>query len=557
MNKKTITIAGLVLAAAIAGLWIWGRPALRHAREERSLAQAKAFMAKGDFRNASLSARQTLRVNPANLDACRIMAELAEFSRSPHAVEWRRRIVEQAPTLDNKLMLASTALRVQGMPYPMAAQVLDDMAEQAKNLPAYHVLRAELALKSKKPAEAEAEFAEASRLEPGNEMHQLNLAVLRLRSSDQALARRARATLESLQTNAAVGPVALRWLVSESLSQNDLASAEQFSSRLLADPRSTFDDRLEHLGILRQAGRPDYAASLLAVQQSAATNAAMIYAVSSWMIGQNLAEAAQRWMTNFPAKMRSQQPVPLALVDCYFARKDWTGLEQSLQGQQWGDLDFLRFAFLSRAAAQQQQDTAADTRWRMALQQANDRLGALAALLSLASSWGRDTFREELLWQIIQRYPNQRWAFGELDHHYQAVGNTRGLNKLYAAIMNYDSANTTVKNNYAATALLLNINMAKAHETIKELYAQHPDDPIIASTYAYSLHLQGHTRQGLGVLERLKPADLERGSVPLYYALLLRMDGQTNKAAKYLELARRPGLYLLPEEKELLAATKG
>jgi hypothetical protein len=557
MNKKTITIAGLVLAAAIAGLWIWGRPALRHAREERSLAQAKAFMAKGDFRNASLSARQTLRVNPANLDACRIMAELAEFSRSPHAVEWRRRIVEQAPTLDNKLMLASTALRVQGMPYPMAAQVLDDMAEQAKNLPAYHVLRAELALKSKKPAEAEAEFAEASRLEPGNEMHQLNLAVLRLRSSDQALARRARATLESLQTNAAVGPVALRWLVSESLSQNDLASAEQFSSRLLADPRSTFDDRLEHLGILRQAGRPDYAASLLAVQQSAATNAAMIYAVSSWMIGQNLAEAAQRWMTNFPAKMRSQQPVPLALVDCYFARKDWTGLEQSLQGQQWGDLDFLRFAFLSRAAAQQQQDTAADTRWRMALQQANDRLGALAALLSLASSWGRDTFREELLWQIIQRYPNQRWAFGELDHHYQAVGNTRGLNKLYAAIMNYDSANTTVKNNYAATALLLNINMAKAHETIKELYAQHADDPIIASTYAYSLHLQGHTRQGLGVLERLKPADLEKGSVPLYYALLLRMDGQTNKAAKYLELARRPSLYLLPEEKELLAATKG
>jgi hypothetical protein len=565
MSKKTVIIAGLTLAAAIAGLWFWGRPALSRVREQRALARAKVFMAKGDYRGASLSARQTLRVNPGNIEACRIMAELSEFAHSPHALEWRRRIVDVAPTLDNKLMLASTALHVQGLPYPMAAQMLDDMAEQAKNLPAYHVLRAELALRSKKPtssAEAAAQFAEASRLEPGNEMHQLNLAVLRLRSTDQELARQARATLERLQTNANIGPVALRWLVSDSLSKNDLAAAERFSSRLMADSRSTFDDRLQHLGILRRADRPNYAASLLATQKTAATNAAMVYSVTSWMIGEDLAEAAQQWITRFPAKMRGEQPVPLALVDCYSARKDWSGLDEFLQGQKWGDLDFLRYAFLSHAASEDLQDTAANTRWRIALQQAGDRLGAMAALLSLASLWKQDTFREELLWQIIERFPNQRWAFDELDRHYQVVGNTRGMNKLYAAIMNYDPANTVVKNNYAATALLLNINSAKAREIAKELYAQHPNDPMIVSTYAYALHAQGQTRQGLALLEKLKPAELEKASVPLYYGLLLRADGQTNKAARYFELVRlelarsappkRPSLLLLPEEKELL-----
>ena len=76
--------------------------------------QARKYMAQGDYRNASLSARQTLRANPRNLEACDIMADLAERSRSPYALDWRGRIVELAPTIQNKLLLASAALRSQG-----------------------------------------------------------------------------------------------------------------------------------------------------------------------------------------------------------------------------------------------------------------------------------------------------------------------------------------------------------------------------------------------------------------------------------------------------------
>ena len=225
----------------------------------------------------------------------------------------------------------------------------------------------------------------------------------------------------------------------------------------------------------------------------------------AWRVDCNgRAGEALAWLTNCPAKVRSEQPVPLALVDCYLATKDWEGLETSLQGQKWGDLEFLRLAFLSRTAAEQNQKLAADTRWRTALREAGDRLGPLISMLSMASTWGRQEAKEDLLWQIAQRFPRERWALRELDRSYLAAGNTRGLNKVYAAMASYAPQNLAAQNNLAATSLLLRINLAKAHQTAKELFSQKPQEAIVASTYAYSLHLQGRTKDGLAVLAKLK-----------------------------------------------------
>ena len=53
------------------------------------------------------------------------------------------------------------------------------------------------------------------------------------------------------------------------------------------------------------------------------------------------------------------------------------------------------------------------------------------------------------------------------------------------------------------------------------------------------------------VLEKLDAKALETPSVALYYGLLLSETGETNKAAKYLAIARKSDL--LPEEKALAA----
>ena len=547
--KKSAIILGVVVIAVAISLWCYGCPAYKRHQETRFLEQARKFMAKRDYRNASLSARQTLQVNPGNLEACRIVAEVAETFRSALALDWRRRIVELAPTIENKIKLAATALHLQNPPCPAAAQALEELAETARNVAAYHAVAGELALKLNRVAEAAAQFEQASRLEPTDEVHQLNLAVLRLQSTNDTLSASGRAALERLRSSTNVGTLALRWLVAETLIRGDLPEARRFSTQLLTNSYCLPDDRLQYLTILRQSKDPEFNSFLGAMQKNAVTNASEIYGVSAWMVGHGLVEDAMRWLTNCPGKLRSEQPVPMAFVDCYLARKDWPGLEAFLQTQKWSDLEFLRHAFLSRAAAEQKQNLSAEARWRMAAREAGDRLGPTIALLGLAERWGRKEDREELLWQIVRRFPRERWALRELERMCLAADNTIGLNKVYATMANYDVKNLSARNNLAATSLLLGLNLSKAHEIAKELYLQHPEESIIASTYAYSLHRQGRTKEGLAVFGKLKPEALETPSVALYYGVLLSAMEKTNQAGKYLALAQHAKL--LPEEKAL------
>src|SRR5437899_1571896 len=111
MTKRTVLALGLAASTLVLVSWFIARPAYRRHQQTRAIAQAKKFIAEKDFRNASLSARRALAINPANLEACRIMALLAEIAGAPEALAWCQRIAELSPTVENKLALASMALR--------------------------------------------------------------------------------------------------------------------------------------------------------------------------------------------------------------------------------------------------------------------------------------------------------------------------------------------------------------------------------------------------------------------------------------------------------------
>jgi hypothetical protein len=549
--KKAPVVSALFLAALLAVLWFAGRPAYHRFKEKRSLAQAEKFLVRGDYRNTSLSARQVLAANPRNLRACSIMAELADIARAPQVLDWRRRLSELSPTPENKLLLASAALRVQGPPYPLAAQALEELGPFATNLAAFHLVSAELALKLNRPATAEQHFEAATRLEPTNELHRLNLAVLRLRSTNAILAAEAQTTLQALSASTNHSAVALRWLMADHFERKEFEAALQCSTRLLASPQCVLEDRMQHLSILWEAKKPAFDNFLSETRRWVAANASGIYALNAWMIGHDRVAEARLWLASLPVQVRAEQPVPLAVVDCYTAAKDWRGLDGFLQEQKWGDLEFMRHAFLSQCAAEQKDALSADAHWRLALKEAGGRVGPLISMLTMAASWGRAEAEEDLLWRIVQKSPRERWAVRELDRRYGVQGNTRGLNKLYGRIMNYDPKNVIARNNFAATSLLLKINLARAHEIARQLFLACPDDPVVASTYALSRHLQGRTADGLGVLAKLKPELLDQPSLALYYGILLQADRQTNKAGRYLELARKAPL--LPEERALAA----
>ena len=80
-------------------------------KNKHLMSLAHGFLAKADARNALLSVQAVLRSDPVNLDATKMMAQLADASRSPAALMWRSRVVELAPhSLDDRLALAQTAL---------------------------------------------------------------------------------------------------------------------------------------------------------------------------------------------------------------------------------------------------------------------------------------------------------------------------------------------------------------------------------------------------------------------------------------------------------------
>lgn len=558
-RRQLLLRLGIILAvvvAVLAGGW-FGRPVYRHYREKSALKQAQIFFAKADYRNASLSVRQVLQFDPTNVPACRIMVGLAELAHSPTALDWQQRIVQNEPTTENKLQLALVGLNCQNPPFPLTTQILEDLAPAATNRVAYQMVAARLALGLRQMAEAESHFAAAALLDPTNQTFALNLATLRLASTNETKAAQARATLEAFRADANLGLPASRSLVADRLAHKDFTAADAYSTQLLANVQANLGDRLQHLEISKQLNRGDFAAELHVLQQEATNSAPAVAQVSAWMQANGLLADDLRWLTNLPAALQSQPPVRLALVDGYLQCTNWLALREFTSKGDWGEMEFLRLALVSHAWSQLGGEQAVvDGNWNAAVNEAGDRYGALTTLLGLTEQWNMPRTREELLQRMLGKFPREVWLGKVLEQVYLAGGNTAALNRLYVKLFSNFPQNAVFKNNLAATCLLLKTNLPQALKWAQEVYAGNTNSPDAASTYAYALHLQGRTKDGLAVMQKLDARLRQEPDAALYYAVLLAATGATNEAASYLKIARTKTQWL-PEEKRLLAAADG
>lgn len=542
-----VAILAALVALAAAG-W-FGRTAYKGYKERHSLQQAQTFLASGDYRNALLCARQTLQLNPTNVAACRVMATLADLTHSPAVLDWQRRMALLAPTVENKLLLASSGLRYQSQPFPLTTQILNELAATASNQASYQVVAASRALNLRRLVEAETHFEIAATLEPTNRLYQLNLAIVRLGGTNEAKAAAARTVLEQFRTDASFRLPALRSLVVDRLGHQDAASANDYSTELLATQQATLSDRLQHLSILKQLNRDTFAGGLQAVQQQ--TNAAAVAEVSAWMQANGLLAESIQWLTNLPTSLQAQSPVRVALADGYLQSNDWRALRDFTAKSNWGEMEFLRLALVARAWSQLGVTQVATSNWGAAVNAADNRYGALTVLLGLAKKWEWPREQEDLLQRIAQKFPQDRWAEQALEQRYLLAGNTAALNQLYARLVLLFPAELGFKNNLVATSLLLKTNLNQAYRWAAENYTGHTNDLVLASTYAFALHLQGQTKAGLAVMQKLDDQALAQPSVALYYGLLLQAQGDHETAARFLKIAGTSNQWL-PEEKQLL-----
>ena len=548
---KKIILFCLMLLILGGGAWM-GRTPYRHWKQKRFLAEARESVAKSDYRRAVLSARKTLEVNPGNVEACRIMAHITEQFQFSEAIFWRHRILDLEPNVvQNRLDLARTSLLLGHL--READQALHGVKESDRNRADFHEIAALLDVAQNNIPAAEAQAA-AAKLEPQNKNLQLNLAVLDVQSKNKQLVETARNSLEQLSADPAFRREALRQLAMAALRNGDFAKAESLSRQLQMEKPPFFEDELLDLTILKEAGSTNFAASLASMRKQVGNEPQQINDLAGWLISRQMTAEAVQWLLGLPAKIRNEPPVVVATADCYAARHDWTRMEKLLENRNWGESDFLRQALLSRALREQRDDVAAQANWHAAVAAASGHRQPLAALVRMANAWGWDREKEESAWLLVQRFPGERWALQMLDGLYAANGNTRGLQRVYAALLKADDSDIMAKNNFAAVSLLLHMQLPEAHEIATANYARAPQDAVMASTYAYSLHLQGRTGEGLKVLEKLSQDQLRLPAVATYYGVLLAAAGRPAEANPYLDIAARSNL--LPEEKMLVATAR-
>ena len=124
--------------------------------------------------------------------------------------------------------------------------------------------------------------------------------------------------------------------------------------------------------------------------------------------------------------------------------------------------------------------------------------------------------------------------------------------RLYAAAQTLhqaDPADPGVKYLLAALGLLLDPRLDDPVRHANDLVTRDHLQPAYACAYAYALHRQGRTIEGLRALTRLGQKELAKPMLAFYSAILLASDGQMATAKGYLDLVTDSAL--LPEEKKL------
>lgn len=554
VQKTLLLVVVLGLVLVVGGYA--GYRGYKSVRQARLVKQAKEYLAKPDPRKALLCLQRALRYNNRDVEACRLMAQLADAGRSPAALVWRSRVVELNPgSTDDRLALAQTALSARD--YASATNALEGVDAAGKKTAAYHNIAGAVASAANQLAPAEAHFLEATRLEPQNAVLQLNLSVVRLRGTNAAALAEARSALKRISinpTNATLRCQALRELTTDALRAKQSQAALALSRQLLSETNSVFRDRLLRLEVLRETKNAEYKTTLATFQREAAAEPGSTAELGMWQLANTTPAETLAWLRSLPATTQTNLAVAMITAEAYTTLKDWRGLQAAVEPQNWGELEFIRHAFKARALRGQELTGAAKGEWELALKIANNQKASLGMLLRLAAAWNWQSEGEEILWSIVNRYPAEKWAFQALSQALFTGGRTRPLMILYSQELKRAPADLAMKNNLAMTAFLLDAMELKPHDLAREVYEKAPTNAAYASTYAFSLHLQEKNADALKIFQTLKPKQLEDPGIAGYYGVILKATGDKAKARVYLDWAFKSPM--LPEERKLFERAK-
>ena len=554
MNRFFISFYAVCLALAL--VVVAGMQALKvvkRAKAKRLVAEAARHFRMNEFEETSVCLKAALKANWKSVEATKLTADLLEASGSPSAIAWRIRASQLQPSnVTNRLDWAQTAVKMRDL--KSADDALSGLDEEARSTARYQKVAGALAWGQGKSQDAEEHYRQARKLEPDNPSNLLNLSTIGLTSTNEQVAAAARSTLQALAaTNGPYSLDALRRLTQEATNRKDLPEALDYAREVATNSTASFGDRIDYLTLLSATRDPE-ARSWLEVLKREATNSTRVFALGRQLIQADGPTTTLLWLNSLPSSLQTNQPVPLVITDCQIAVKNWSGLLATVQNKEWGDSEILRLALESLARRRLGQDNDSQTLWKRARRNAARRLDRLYKLVQLTTAWDWAPERKSVLSEIVSEFPRERWAIDLLVNQLCDSGQTSELEQLVYNLSSADPSNLRLKISLARLYLLRKSQLPAAYGLAKEAFDTSPDDPLVLSTYAYSLLLQGKQDQAVRVLDNLKPSALQIPWVATCYGVIEARSGNKRAASEPLDHALTAKL--LPEELELVRLAK-
>ena len=545
--KILLGVVGLIFLLGVAGYF--SLTAFRAWQVRRLLAEANALINEHDYKHASLDAQRVLELSRENADAMRVIARSAEGAGLRSAIEFWRRVAELSKNAESDVLAwARCAIRFGDA--VSASKALDAMPEPGRRTADYHAKRSDVALIRHDLVEYERELLEAKRIDPQNKKYDLALATLHVAANDIATHEDGVRELLDLREDESFRRDAIHRLADDALRRNQITRARDYARELDASPKRDFSDRLLLLSILKAAGDGEMQSLLEQLKKEASDDAMKIGALIGWMNSQKMSVEAAAWIKTLPPTMLAKRTVPLNVAEAFIATSDWDGLRKFCAETKWNTLDYMRNALAARALREAGQVQESGQEWKEAVAKVGTRPEQIFGLAELARKWGWQNEAIELWWLAAKDPINAEKTLRMLYDFYAGHRDTQELYRVLVHLEKVRPRDRAVCNNLAQISLLLNLNADQAYRLAREVYEQEPKNANYASTYAFSLYLQGDVKKALQVLAGFSETELEQPQIAAYYGVLLANNGDFSRAAKFLDLGEKASL--LPEEKKLV-----
>lgn len=303
-----------------------------------------------------------------------------------------------------------------------------------------------------------------------------------------------------------------------------------------------------------KAASSDEAATFLRQLNEAATSGpAKLAKQVTWLNGQGMAPLVSDWAGGLAPGNASKPEACVVIAESHALALEWKRLKEMTDGASWGNLDYLRGAFLARAL-DRLDDPAAGAAWQASLAAAEKIPGALERLAKTVVAWGWENKAGELLWKLSASPGCPRWVIDSLWDTSLKSGNSSQLMRAAKLMEGSVPKSARTRNSAIAHALLTHSNETAVREFAESLHKEFPDDVTVAAIHALSLQQQRRMKEAFAIMDLFTPEQLKEPRAALYCGIFFTASKNPDEAKEYLELAGTRSL--TAEERALLARVK-